>query len=206
MPRTISTKPDYSVRWWSARGLFPPERDAFDVVERIAGFRLSYREVPLRGVVRLMDARNASQGFPDLHEQVQLIVTSPPYLDTTDYSEDQWLRLWFLGGGERPFVNKNKDDRHTSLDLYWQFLAEAWHGCGRLVRQGTVIVVRLGGTRLDKNDLLGGLLRSLRIGFEGQIKPLHDGITTEIKNRQTNVFRPGTAPGKVEHDFAFVIA
>lgn len=26
MPRTISTKPEYSVRWWKARGLNPPNR------------------------------------------------------------------------------------------------------------------------------------------------------------------------------------
>lgn len=207
MPRTISTKPEYSVKWWSERGLLPPSRNTFDVITRLAAFRLSQKTAPLRGTVRLRDARTASRGFPKLRGKVQLIVTSPPYLDTTDYAEDQWLRLWFLGGAERPLLNKNRDDRHTSLDLYWKFLSEAWGGCDALVREGTIVVVRLGGTRLGKTELLEGLAESLRVGFGGKkIMPLHGGATTEIKNRQTNVFRPGTASGRVEHDFAFVIA
>lgn len=207
MPRTISTKPEYSVRWWSERSLLPPERNTFDILARVAAFRLSQKKVPLRGAVRLRDARTASRGFPRLRESVKLIVTSPPYLDTTDYAEDQWLRLWFLGGAERPLVNKNKDDRHTSIDLYWKFLAEAWAGCDSLMREDAVVVVRLGGTRFGKDQLLDGLSETLRVGFKGrQIGLLHGGVTTEIKNRQTNVFRPGTAPGRVEHDFAFRIA
>src|SRR5216684_2680549 len=39
MPRTISTKPEYSVRWWKARDLLPPERDAFDILRKTAKFR-----------------------------------------------------------------------------------------------------------------------------------------------------------------------
>jgi hypothetical protein len=156
--------------------------------------------------VKLGDARTASRAFPKLHGQVRLIVTSPPYLDTTDYAEDQWLRLWFLGGAERPLLNKNKDDRHTSIDLYWKFLSEAWAGCASLLSEGAVLVVRLGGTRLDKETLLKGLRGTLKIGFAGRkIEALHPGVTTEIKNRQTNVFRPGTLPGRFEHDFAFSI-
>jgi hypothetical protein len=205
MPRTISTKPDYSVRWWSERELVAPERATFEILRRNAAFRLSHQKTPLRGAVRLRDARTANRGFPKLYEAVQLIVTSPPYLDTTDYSEDQWLRLWFLGGAERPLANRNRDhSRHTNIDLYWQFLAEAWLGCAPLVWKGTALVVRIGGTHLAKKELFGGLSDSLRTGFEGRrIKPLHDGTTTEIKNRQTNVFRPGTSSQRFEHDFAF---
>jgi len=204
MPRTISTKPEYSVRWWSDNGFVAPERNAFDVLGRVSAFRLSQATAPLRGEVRLRDARSAGRGFPSLHQSVRLIVTSPPYLDTTDYSEDQWLRLWFLGGEERPLLKKNRDDRHTSIDLYWQFLTEAWGGCQALVRQGTVVVVRIGGTRLDKSALFEGLRVSLRKGFDGhRVKALDRGTTTQIKNRQTNSFRPGTTSLRFEHDFAF---
>lgn len=204
MPRTISTKPDYSVRWWSAKGLTPPERDTFKVVENLVKYRLSNDLPKLRGVVKLRDARKAEKAFPRLEKQVKLIVTSPPYLDTTDYSEDQWLRLWFLGGAERPSIKKNRDDRHTSAALYWKFLEEAWTGCAGLVRKGTVIVIRIGGARLTKDDLFEGVQSSLKTGFVAyRVKALHDGETTEIKNRQTNAFRPGTTTERYEHDFAF---
>lgn len=206
MPRTISTKPDYSVRWWMAKGLTPPERDAFEIAANLAAYRLAAERPGLRGDVKLRDAREAKRAFPRLEKQVKLIVTSPPYLDTTDYSEDQWLRLWFLGGAERPLVKKNRDDRHTSSELYWKFLEEAWAGCSKLVQDGTVIVIRIGGAKLTKDDLFKGLKTSLANGFAGMnIKPLHKGETTEIKNRQTNAFRPGTTPERYEHDFAFCL-
>lgn len=204
MPRTISTKPDYSVRWWSSKGLTPPERDTFAIVASLVEYRLSSERPTLRGDVKLRDARQAEKAFPSLENQVKLIVTSPPYLDTTDYSEDQWLRLWFLGGAERPLIKKNRDDRHTSKELYWKFLEEAWVGCAQLVQKGTVIVIRIGGAKLTKDDLFEGVRSSLREGFaDRRVKALHKGETTEIKNRQTNAFRPGTTPERYEHDFAF---
>ena len=207
MPRTISTKPDYSVRWWSAKGLEPPKRDAFEVLRRVTTYRYTCEPPVLRGAVRLRDARYASNSFPKLKEKVKLIVTSPPYLDTTDYSEDQWLRLWFLGGPERPSINKHKDDRHTNVDLYWKFLSESWAGCRALVRQGSVVVVRIGGAQLRKDDLMTGVQSSLREGFTGfRVRSLHNGLTTEIKNRQTNAFRPGTTSMRYEHDFAFQLS
>jgi hypothetical protein len=204
MPRTISTKPEYSMRWWNEKGCIAPERDAFEVIRNLTTYRLSHQKTPLRGTVRLRDARAAGRAFPKLRENVSLVVTSPPYLDTTDYQEDQWLRLWFLGGAERPLSNNNKDDRHTNIDMYWNFLAEAWSGCANLIRSGTTFVIRIGGTRLTKDDLMGGLRQSLEIGLSGyKITPLNVGVTTEIKKRQTNAFRPGTKSIRYEHDFSF---
>lgn len=204
MPRTISTKPDYSVRWWSHRGLRPPKRETFAILRRMARFRLESELPTLTGSVKLRDARHASKAFPSLEGKVSLVVTSPPYLDTTDYNEDQWLRLWFLGGDDAPRGGVNRDDRHTNLDDYWTFLRETWVGMSALVKRGTHIVVRIGGTRVPKQDLMDGLLSSLSEGLVAhRVRPLTEGATTEIKNRQTNVFRPGTTSKRFEHDFTF---
>jgi len=204
MPRTISTKPDYSVRWWMARGYTPPDRDAFTIVRRLAQYRLSGPSAPLRGVVKQRDARRASKSFPSLRESVALMVTSPPYLDTTHYAEDQWLRLWFLGGPDRPVSRTVGDDRHTNIDAYWEFLSEAWAGCAGVLRADVVIVVRIGGANLDKHDLLAGLRDSIENGLSDfKLRTMHEGATTEIRNRQTNVFRPGTTARRYEHDFVF---
>jgi len=204
MPRTISTKPDYSVRWWRTNGYVAPARDVFEVLRRLAQFRLSMDVPDLTGRVALRDARHAAASFPKLKGRVALIVTSPPYLDTTDYIEDQWLRLWFLGGPERPRVTGNTDDRHTSIERYWQFLSEAWKGCAPLAKQAAKVVVRIGGTRFQKDQLMGGLKASLAAGFSDfQVRSLGAETTTEIRNRQTNVFRPGTLTRRYEHDFVF---
>lgn len=207
MPRTISTKPEYSVKWWRARGLSAPERSTFTVLRSMIKFRMQERPPELSGYVKLRDARLSGRAFPSLKEKVSLIVTSPPYLDTTDYNEDQWLRLWFLGGPELPMSGKSRDDRHTNPGDYWSFLQEAWAGVEPLVKRGAHVVVRIGGTRIPKQDLSEGVLQSLQSGFKGyRVKALHAGATTEIRNRQTNVFRPGTSAARFEHDFTFKVA
>ncbi|BCM19229.1 DNA methyltransferase [Mesorhizobium sp. J8] len=204
MPRTISTKPDYSVRWWKKHGLNPPRRETFKILREAVAFR--YSRVPPRkqGVVVEADSRTAGDRFLNFQGQVSLVVTSPPYLDTTDYSEDQWLRLWFLGGAERPATRLNRDDRLTVVGDYWVFLQDIWAGIVKLLRPEATIVVRIGGTRLSKEDLFEGLQTGLQFAMPNRkIRPLHQGRSSEIAKRQTNSFRPGTKSDRMEHDFAF---
>lgn len=207
MPRTISTKPGYSVRWWRSRGLEAPKRDVFAVLRRLAVYRLDGQTPLIRGSVKLGNVRDASEIFPTHLSAVDLIITSPPYLDTTDYMEDQWLRLWFLDGAPRPIAGLNRDDRHTSVESYWSFLSEAWAGCAGLVHRGTKIVLRIGGARLERANLIAGVESSLESGFgQFSLQPLGEVTTTEIRNRQTNVFRPGTKSKRYEHDFIYELS
>ena len=166
MPRTISTKPEYSVRWWAERKLEPPRRPVFDTLRKAIAFRYRLPPATAKGVVRQADARTASTSFSEFAGQVMLVVTSPPYLDTTDYAEDQWLRLWFLGGEPKPQLRKNRDDRHTQADVYWQFLREAWAGLSELMADNSTIVIRIGGAKLNKDQLLSGVCREFRRGAE----------------------------------------
>jgi hypothetical protein len=198
MPRTISTKPAYSVRWWKTHHLSPPERNAFAILKKTALFRYRGAIPKRRGRVALGDARSASEMLAEHKGTVSLVVTSPPYLNTTDYAEDQWLRLWFLGGPDKPSSGLHQDDRHRRPHPYWSFLAEAWKGSSSLLKDRAHIVIRIGGTTLSKEELFIGVLLSLKKGLpERTIRPLHEGETTNIRRRQTNSFRPGTSPDKV---------
>lgn len=204
MPRTISTKPDYSVRWWAERKLEPPRRRVFDTLRKAVAFRYRMPPASARGVVRQADARTASFTFSEFMGQVKLVVTSPPYLDTTDYAEDQWLRLWFLGGESRPQLRKNRDDRHTQAAVYWQFLREAWAGLDLLMADNSTIVIRIGGAKLSKEQLFWGVTDSLEAALcNFEITPLHDGLTSSIRPRETSAFRPAPPRQNVEHDFVF---
>ncbi|MGR4893208.1 DNA methyltransferase [Sphingopyxis sp. LARHCG72] len=205
MPRTISTKPDYSVRWWASRNLEAPERDVFSILKELAKFRLAMGAPERRGTVILSDARSAAAVHPDLHGQVRLVVTSPPYVDVTDYAEDQWLRLWFLGGAPEPKARSYADDRHTKQVSYWNFLTEVWSGMRDLLADNATIVVRIGG-KVELEELSVGLANSMETGFGGKaIRMLGGASTSELRKRQTNAFRPGTKAG-VEHDFVFEVS
>lgn len=206
MPRTISTKPDYSIKWWNERNLKPPRRPVFNTLRKAIAFRYRMPPAERQGVVRLADARTAATTFSEFIGQVRLVVTSPPYLDTTDYAEDQWLRLWFLGGEPRPELRKNKDDRHTQTARYWTFLRQAWTGMGPLLSEDATIVIRIGGAKLSKQDLLEGVTKSLHLALiRHDVVPLHEGITSSIRPRETSAFRPAPPRANVEHDFVYKV-
>ena len=207
MPRTISTKPDYSVRWWTERKSIAPRRNAFDVLRKSVMFRYRMPPAKERGLVRLGDARDAGKAFKELSGKVKLVVTSPPYLDTTDYSEDQWLRLWFLGGEPKPEIRKNKDDRHTNTNAYWTFVEEAWRGIAPLMAKKSTVVVRIGGAKLTKAQLFDGVTSSLERALpERTVEPLHSGMTSDIRPRETSAFRPAARSANVEHDFVYTLS
>lgn len=204
MPRTISTKPEYSVRWWDKHSLNPPQRDVFAILRELAKFRLAAGTPGRSGRIVLSDARKAAEVFPEHAGKVKLVVTSPPYLDVTDYAEDQWLRLWFLGGEARPVAKSFSDDRYTQQDSYWRFLAETWAGISPLLSNSATIVIRIGG-KVALNDLTRGLDSSLKQGLRHFDVQLSGAVsTTELRGRQTNAFRPGTKAG-VEHDYVFKV-
>jgi len=204
MPRTISTKPAYSVRWWRQRGCIPPERNVFSILKKCAEFRYQSPMPLLKGRVVEGDARRASTLLRSYREKVKLVVTSPPYLDITDYHEDQWLRLWFLGGARKPIAGQGRDDRHRRIEEYWQFLCEASRGVAPLLQDSAQVIIRIGGTRLGGDELRAGLLRSLNTS--GRKFILVEARQTIIRNGQRRIFQKSTDKASLEHDFRFKAA
>lgn len=154
--------------------------------------------------MKQVDARKAINAFSEFEGKVSLLITSPPYLDTTDFGEDQWLRLWFLGGPARPFSRPNSDDRHSSAEKYWDFLTEAWTGVGPLLKRRAHIVIRIGGKKLSHSDMDGNLHQSLEDGFERKVTLL-ESRTSAIKGGQLRIFQPNLNEVSDEHDFHFVL-
>jgi len=77
MPRTISTKPAYSVRWWVKHGYAAPRRDVFAILRNMVDFRFRTPPPESRGEVVESDARKANLAFPHLEDKVTDIITPP---------------------------------------------------------------------------------------------------------------------------------
>ena len=205
MPRTISTKPDYSIRWWKRLEYSPPVRDVFEILKRQLEYRFQTPPPERSGVVIQTDARLAGSKFPGLIGRVTDVITSPPYLDTTNFREDQWLRLWFLGG--EPSVPRGTgDDRHYNKDNYWKFIQESMAGLAPLLAAESRMVIRIGGRRLDKLELREGLLQALRNSVDRDVRLVDDGVTTEVDKTQANSFHGEKVSQFEEHDFCFVLS
>ena len=201
MPRTISTKPDYSVGYWRRHDYEPPQRDVFDLLRDRIEFR--YRSVPPsnQAFVYHTDMRKISDRIADASE-IRCVITSPPYFNITDFEEDQWLRLWFLGGPPHPTYNRiSSDDRHTSSRQYWQMISDFWRSMGQVLGPEAHVVIRLGGKNLGP-DALQERLSTSSLEADRQIQLVESRIST-LKGRQTDSFCPGTKGCYLELDCHF---
>ena len=205
MPRTISTKPAYSVRFWDKHDYHPPERDVFGLLARQARFRYASPLPELRGQVELTDFRDLHRYGSAKRQEASCIITSPPYLDVTSFEEDQWLRLWFLGGPPHPTRNRiSRDDRHELASAYWRMVADFWRTAGFLVERGGHVVVRMAGKKLSADSVVQGLTGCAAVA--GREVSLVSWEKSEIPKRQTDAFRPGSIGVRFEVDAVFQMA
>ena len=58
------------------------------------GLRAEHKVLDLQSILTTQHANHAI-GIPS--NAVQLVVTSPPFLDVVNYQTDNWMRCWFLG-------------------------------------------------------------------------------------------------------------
>jgi hypothetical protein len=90
-----------------ARNQTPPKRDVADLILRKTKTLLQSVTFEDRDALRfaMTKARfitGSSDCTPEIESSsVDLVVTSPPFLDVVDYAGDNWLRCWFNGIDEK---------------------------------------------------------------------------------------------------------
>jgi hypothetical protein len=204
MPRTISTKPDYSVRFWKERQLRPPPRYVFGILRERLAFR--YESEPPVGDATILnvDMRELPRVLPN-DCPIRCVITSPPYLDVTSFEEDQWLRLWFLGGPPYPRRNViSRDDRHGTRDAYWRLIADMWRSLGRVLAPRSRVVIRIGAKDVLPEDVVASVGGSAVVSRR-RVRLVHSEVS-EIRRRQTDAFRPGTTGCVREVDCVFSVS
>jgi hypothetical protein len=201
MPRTISTKPAYSVRYWREHDLHPPERDVFALLRNRVTFRYESDVPRARGVVHRTDMRELPRVMRVL-EPIRCVITSPPYLDVTNFEEDQWLRLWFLGGPARPTYRLvSQDDRHENAADYWGLISDLWRVLGQVLAPRADIVIRIGGRSFDFHEM-GERLQATSVFSRRKSTLVHSEVSP-MRRKQTSSFRPASKGCMNEADFQF---
>ena len=75
------------------------------------------------------------------NEIVDLIITSPPFLNKVDYYTDNWLRYWFL---DLNIPKKNKPTKFKNLAHWCEFLLNTLKECKRVLKQNSFLVMEVG--------------------------------------------------------------
>jgi DNA methylase len=144
----------YSIKWWRENGLSkPPEINIIEFVTKKIDWRYK-KGKPTNVDSRILfgdstiELNKIVTRANDNDIRFSLLFTSPPYCDVTDYHNDQWLRLWLMGGSEIPEYNNEKHKgRFSSKPDYYELLDSVFGQCSRMMADQSTIYVRT-----DKRD------------------------------------------------------
>jgi hypothetical protein len=124
------------------RGQIPPVRDVRAIIVKKTMSLLADGLPPPHPPAILLTG--PADRTPDLADaSVDLIVTSPPFLDVVDYEGDNWLRCWFAGidpAGVRI-------DKHRDISTWEAFVRRAYAEFARVVRPGGFVAFEVGEVR-----------------------------------------------------------
>lgn len=102
--------------------------------------------LPVRGRVYQLSAIDLSKETPHLRGSVDVILTSPPYLNAQTYAKDNWLRLWFLGYDYRELGAQYIET--GSVPKYEAKMQSWFIDAAELLRKGGRLIVVAGDVRL----------------------------------------------------------
>ena len=88
---------------------------------------------------------------------VDLVVTSPPFLDIVDYEGDNWLRCWFAGIDPASV----KIDRHRGVAGWEAFVRDVFTELARVTRPGGTVAFEVGEVRGGKILLERNVIRAI---------------------------------------------
>ena len=91
---------------------------------------------------------------------VDLVLTSPPFLDVVNYAQDNWLRCWFAGIDTK----KIKMNIHKNIDDWSVFVKDVFTEFARVVKFGGHVAFEVGDVRKGKimlDEIVIGILKDL---------------------------------------------
>jgi hypothetical protein len=204
MPRTFASKPDYSVKYWRDRDMFPPSASVIDVItkklKRITD--LNAKSPSHIQNVKCLDARKAAS-FGKVKGPT-VTVTSPPYYGMRTYVQDQWLRMWFLGGEEEINYENHNQLCHSGHKRFIKDLAKVWSNIGKRAQDEAHLYVRFGSIPSAKSDPQTILMASLEEAGYWKLVSVRNAQTSHSGKRQADYMGHESDPAS-EFDFHAVL-
>ena len=174
------------------RNQTPPVRDLSAIIAKKSRSLLAGG---VQGTLPRPDLRCApAEHTPHIADaSVDLVVTSPPFLDIVNYADDNWLRCWFAGidPAAVPIA------MHRSVEAWTAFVREVFGELARVVRPGGHVAFEVGEVRNAKVLLeraVRDAVEGLPFAIEGVVVNLQDftktsncwGVSNNKKGVNTN--------------------
>ena len=122
-------------------GLTPPVRDVAAQIHRKSNSLLRQRCLDTPADQMLCTGPAWDIDLPEA--SIDLVVTSPPFLDIVDYAADNWLRCWFAGIDPSSVAI----DRHRTETAWQAMIGRVLTELARLLRPGGFVAFEVGEVR-----------------------------------------------------------
>ena len=165
------------------RNQTPPPRDVRALILRKSRSLLADGVPPPAPPALLLTGRaDRLPAIPDA--SVDLLVTSPPFLDIVDYEGDNWLRCWFAGIDPKTV----RIDIHRGIPAWEAFVRSCFTEFARVMRPGGMIgfevgEVRGGSVLLERN--VTAAIEGLPFAIQGVM------VNQQAFTKTANIWRVG---------------
>lgn len=192
MPRTFSTKPNYSIQYWRKNVLAPEDINLLELVQRRSTYIFNeHQPKKVAGAILLGDSRSSTDLFEN---RITRVVTSPPYFGMSTYEQDQWLRNWFLGGSSQVDYTNKAQLKHGSESVFVDDLAKVWANTASKCSPDAKLIIRFGAlpskSKRTPRELIKESLELADCGW--RINTIRSAGEPKSSNRQANQFKGGT--------------
>ena len=143
---------EYAIKWWKEKQLTtPPKIDYLSYLIKRISWRYE-KGFPRykKSFVYLNDNRIVLKRKNLKKYNFKLLLTSPPYYNVTDYFQDQWLRLWLLGGKNR----LSSGEKFQSKEKYYKLLYEVFSKSKILLDPEAILYIRTDKRDFTKNTTI----------------------------------------------------
>ncbi len=166
LPPNQAVSAERQVKINEKRGQVPEYRATRNLILKktkslLRNLKLKEKEKINKVAPKALFLQNDARKTPEINdESVQLVVTSPPFLDVVQYSDDNWLRLWFNGFGREEL--KEKITALREVGQWTDFMQEVFKELFRILKPGGWVAfevgeVKNGRVRLDEYIIPAGL-------------------------------------------------
>ncbi len=192
MRQTKAMGYNYSINWWKDKGMEdPPVIDPITFIMQKINWRYA-KGVPELAAESSVVFGDATLELPQMAERAKenkiefsLLFTSPPYWSIVDYHTDQWLRLWLLGGEDKPKQNPDKHKgRFNSKPDYISLLQTVFETSAQVMKKENTIFVRTDAREFTYNTTLEILKNCFpKHKVQEEKKPFTRRTQTELFNK-----------------------
>lgn len=201
MPRTFSSKPDYSVRFWKKRDLKAPNLDVLKVLKRkLTRISNLNEDIDFNPQQILCADSSDKETYKEIAKNFSLVITSPPYYGMRTYIQDQWLRMWFLGGPDTIDYSNHDQLNHNGQDAFITALASVWKNIKQSKSDNLDLYIRFGSVPSVKSDAKDILRASIEEAQGWRIVSTRTANDAHAGKRQADQMAPGSVAAE-EYDF-----